>query len=70
MALSPATKLGPYEIVGLLGAAGMGDVYRAKDTRLNRTVAIKILPAELTADLASRQRAEGYFFSSLFQCAR
>jgi Tol biopolymer transport system component len=58
MALSLGTKLGPYEIVALLGAGGMGEVYRAKDTRLDRTVAIKILPVQFTADPVSRQRFE------------
>src|ERR1700677_2167400 len=58
MALSPGTKLGPYEIVAPLGAGGMGEVYGAKDTRLERTVAIKILPAQFTADPASRLRFE------------
>src|SRR5579862_5601294 len=49
--LAPGTKLGPYEIVGALGAGGMGEVYRARDARLDRIVAIKILPAALaTAD--------------------
>jgi len=50
MALVPGTKLGPYEIVALLGAGGMGEVYRARDTRLQRTVAIKILPAHLSSN--------------------
>ena len=45
--LSPGRRLGPYEIVGPLGAGGMGEVYRARDTRLDRRVAIKVLPAEL-----------------------
>ena len=44
MLLSPGTRLGPYEIVGAIGAGGMGEVYRARDTRLDRTVAIKVLP--------------------------
>jgi len=58
MALSLGTKLGPYEIVVALGAGGMGEVYRAHDTRLDRTVAIKILPAQFTSDPVSRQRFE------------
>jgi eukaryotic-like serine/threonine-protein kinase len=58
MALAAGTKLGPYEIVGALGAGGMGEVYQAQDTRLNRTVAIKILPAALAADPIFRGRFE------------
>jgi len=50
MMLSPGTKLGSYEIVAPLGAGGMGEVYRAQDVRLRRSVAIKILPAEFSAD--------------------
>ena len=45
MALSPGDKLGPYEILAPLGAEGMGEVYRARDGKLNREVAIKVLPA-------------------------
>src|ERR1700704_5195645 len=58
MSLAPGTKLGPFEIVSLLGAGGMGEVYRAQDTRLNRTVAIKVLPSEFSADPDLRQRFE------------
>src|SRR6266849_1537857 len=58
MPLAPGTKLGPYEITGPLGAGGMGEVYRAKDTRLDRTVAIKILPAQFSSDPVRKQRFE------------
>src|SRR5271154_4140317 len=50
MTLTAGTRLGPYEIVGPLGAGGMGEVYRARDARLDRSVAIKILPAEFSSD--------------------
>lgn len=56
MALPVGTKLGPYEIVATLGSGGMGEVYRAHDSRLNRTVAIKVLPADLSADPERRKR--------------
>jgi eukaryotic-like serine/threonine-protein kinase len=56
MALTPGTKLGPYEILAPLGAGGMGEVYRAKDTRLDRTVAIKVLPARLSGNPDARDR--------------
>jgi len=56
MSLPPGTKLGPYEIVGPVGAGGMGEVYRARDTRLDRTVAIKILPAHLSQNAEARER--------------
>ncbi len=58
MALSCGTKLGPYEIVAPLGAGGMGEVYRARDTRLDRTVAIKILPVQFSSDPIRKQRFE------------
>ncbi|MGD0758094.1 MAG: protein kinase [Candidatus Sulfotelmatobacter sp.] len=56
MALASGTKLGPYEILSPLGAGGMGEVYRARDARLNRDVAIKILPASFSADAERLQR--------------
>src|SRR5512140_1219114 len=58
MAFTPGTKLGPYEIVSPLGAGGMGEVYRARDTRLERDVAVKVLPANLSSDPSLRQRME------------
>ena len=56
MPLSVGTQLGPYEVLGPLGAGGMGEVYRARDTRLDRTVAIKILPAHLSERPQARER--------------
>ncbi len=58
MALAAGTKLGPYELSGALGAGGMGEVYRATDTRLARVVAIKVLPDHLSSNLDLRQRFE------------
>jgi len=58
MPIASGTKLGPYEILSPLGAGGMGEVYRARDTRLERDVAIKVLPANLSSDPALRQRLE------------
>ena len=58
MALASGTTLGPYEIVASLGAGGMAEVYRAKDTRLSRDVAIKTLPPGLSKDPIARQRFE------------
>ncbi len=56
--LTAGTKLGPYEIVSALGAGGMGEVYRARDTRLDRVVAIKVLPQHLAANPERKQRLE------------
>jgi eukaryotic-like serine/threonine-protein kinase len=58
MTLPAGTRLGPYEIVAQLGAGGMGEVYRARDTRLERSVAIKVLGGHLAADPAFRLRFE------------
>src|SRR5215813_6989396 len=56
MPLQAGTKLGPYEIVAPIGAGGMGEVYKAADTRLNRTVAIKVLPAQFSDNAEMKQR--------------
>jgi len=58
MTLNAGTRLGPYEITAFVGAGGMGEVYRARDTRLDRTVAIKVLPADLAKDAQLRERLE------------
>jgi len=58
MSLASGTRLGPYEILAPLGAGGMGEVYRARDTRLDRTVAIKILPGQFSSDPLRKQRFE------------
>ncbi len=58
MALQPGKRLGPYEIVGAIGAGGMGEVYRARDTRLERDVAIKVLPQHLASNPQLKQRFE------------
>src|SRR5262249_12457190 len=56
LGLVPGLRLGPYEILSALGAGGMGEVYRARDTRLDRIVALKILPAALAGDPQFRER--------------
>ena len=58
MTLQAGTHLGPYEILATLGAGGMGEVYRVRDTRLNRDVAIKVLPEGFAADADRRARFE------------
>ena len=67
MSLTPGDKLGPYEILGPLGAGGMGEVYRARDTKLNRDVAIKVLPAALAndADYLARFQREAQALAAL-----
>jgi eukaryotic-like serine/threonine-protein kinase len=64
MALQPGDKLGPYEILALIGKGGMGEVYRARDTKLKRYVAIKVLPEAFARDperMARFQREAGTF---------
>src|ERR1039458_946430 len=58
MTLSTGTRLGPYEVLAPLGAGGMGEVYKAKDTRVDRTVALKVLPEEFFEDKESIARFE------------
>src|SRR5512134_2412359 len=58
MTLAAGSRLGPYEIVAPLGAGGMGEVYRGRDTRLGRDIAIKVLPQHLSHDPARRERFE------------
>jgi len=58
MALTPGVRLGAYEILGLIGAGGMGEVYKARNTRLDRTVAIKVVPASVATDPERRHRFE------------
>src|SRR5271157_4176809 len=67
MPLTQGVKLGPYEILSLLGAGGMGEVYLARDTRLQRTVAIKVLPAHLSSnpELHARFEQEAKSISAL-----
>jgi serine/threonine protein kinase len=67
LVLTPGTRVGPYEIVGALGAGGMGEVYRARDARLNRDVALKVLPDAFTLDpdRLARFRREAQLLASL-----
>src|SRR5271166_5377485 len=67
MALSPGDKLGPYEIVAPLGAGGMGEVYRARDSKLNRDIALKVLSAALAQDVdyMARFQREAQVLASL-----
>ncbi|MDQ3168853.1 MAG: protein kinase, partial [Acidobacteriota bacterium] len=58
MSLAPGTRIGPYEILAPIGAGGMGEVYRARDTKLNREVALKILSPALASDPDRRERFE------------
>src|SRR5271167_4946273 len=58
MTLTSGAKLGPYEVLAPIGAGGMGEVYRARDTRLDRTVAVKVLPSHLSSNAQARQRFE------------
>jgi len=63
MSLPPGTRLGPYEILAPLGAGGMGEVYRARDRRLDRDVAVKVLPEAVATDRA-RSRASALRWTS------
>src|SRR5262245_30463885 len=56
MSIAPGARLGPYEIQAPIGSGGMGEVYRARDTRLDRIVAVKVLPAQFAADPLLRER--------------
>jgi serine/threonine protein kinase len=58
MSLSPGTRLGHYDVTALIGEGGMGEVYQATDTRLDRTVAIKVLPEHVASDPDLKQRFE------------
>lgn len=68
--LESGRRLGPYEIISLLGAGGMGEVYRTRDTRLDRTVAVKVLPSGLTANDDLRARFEREARAALYDVGR
>ena len=70
MSLPPGTRLGPYEVIAPIGAGGMGEVYRARDTRLGRDVAVKVLPAALAADPQFRDHGHGARAQSSADAAR
>ena len=61
MKLAAGRRLGPYEILGPIGAGGMGEVYRARDARLDRTIAVKVLPAKLAGDEVYGQWFERWY---------
>ena len=63
MTLTSGTKLGPYEMVSPLGAGGMGEVYRARDTRRDREVAIKVLPSDLSVSAPSASQRSSFVFT-------
>src|SRR5438445_1978301 len=67
MSLAPGARLGPYEILSAIGAGGMGEVYRARDTKLNRDVAVKVLPDAfaLDADRLARFKREAQVLASV-----
>src|SRR5215213_5353839 len=65
MSLQRGTRLGPYEVLSLIGAGGMGEVYQARDTRLDRRVAVKVLTPELAAEFRARFEREAKAISSL-----
>jgi len=58
VSLQAGARIGPYEVVAPIGAGGMGEVYRARDTKLSRDVALKVLPASVAADLCRRAPAK------------
>ena len=58
MNVEPGTRLGPYEVLSAIGAGGMGEVYKARDTRLDRVIAIKVLPSDLAGRSELRERFE------------